>query len=455
MKHLLFYLSSIMSIATIIIVGIGCDNNEYTPPRPAPKPSGTFTMPQPEQIIMYEANPRLYGNSSCLENMRSHLIEIKALGVNVVWLMPICECGVVKSIGSPYCIKDYTKVEPKYGTLGELKTFVNTAHNLGMAVIIDWVANHTSWDNAWIANKEWYTQDSTGNIVAPAGTNWTDVADLNFDNQEMRQAMIEAMKYWIREADIDGYRCDAADWVPADFWQQAITELRTAFPNKEILMLAEGAEKSNFDAGFDMNYAWSYYDALESVFKGESATKIYTTHMQEYAAIPTGAVKLRFTTNHDKTAYNGTPIKIYGGREGSLAALATTTFMGGASMLYGSQEVAQESALSFMTYFENYNWQNDVAYTAEVKRIMAARKDNEVFTYGTLEDYSTSDVVMFSRKLDDAEALVVVNVRNTQAQATAPKALVGATLTDAIKRESCELSETITLRAYEYRILLR
>ncbi len=452
---------SIVALFAIAVICICCDANEYvnnyTPPAndPTPEPTEPFELAQPEQIIMYEANPRLYGKSSCLNNLRLHLGDIKALGVNTLWLMPICECGLVKSIGSPYCIKNYTKVEPTYGTLDDLRALVNKAHSMGIAVIIDWVANHTSWDNPWLENKEWYSRDSAGNVIPPAGTNWTDVADLNFENSDMRRAMIDAMKYWVVEADIDGYRCDAADWVPADFWAEAIAELRTSFPDKELLMLAEGGEQSNFSAGFDMNYAWSYYDALESVFKGQPADKVFKTHAQEYASIPEGAVKLRFTTNHDKTAYNGTPIKIYGGREGSLAALAVTTYMGGATMLYGSQEAAQEAALSFMNYYD-YNWQNDIAYTSAVRRLLSIRKDNDsLFAYGTIDDYSTVDAVMFRRLLDASEALVVVNVRNRVIEVALPTNYVGKMMTDTASKESYELPETMSLGAYEYRVLIK
>lgn len=449
-----------MAIVGLGLLTVGCggcsdkDSGTQVTPGPGPEPTPETVVPAPEEVIMYEANPRLYGTSECLSNLEQHLDDIRALGTNVLWLMPICEYGVEKSIGSPYCIKNYTRVEPKYGTLEDLRSLVDAAHQQGMAVILDWVANHTSWDNAWIENKDWYTQDGAGNIIAPAGTGWNDVADLNFDNRAMRRAMIDAMKYWIEEADIDGYRCDAADWVPADFWAEAIAELRESFPEKEILMLAEGAEISNFEAGFDMNYAWNYYDTLEDVFAGQSADKIYETHMREYAAIPDGAVKLRFTTNHDKTAYNGTPIEIYGGREGSLAALAITTFMGGAPMLYSSQECAQSSALDFMAYF-NYDWQRDIDYTEEVRRMMTIRRDNPLFAYGRMQDFSGSHVVMFYHLNYPAEALVVANVRNSEQVVAIPAAHVGKTLTDAMTDESITLPEEITLGAYEYHIWIK
>lgn len=459
MKHLLSYLLAILGFVVLLVGYTGCSRNNgeiYFPPttEPTPQPTPEFTIPAPEEIIMYEVNPRLFGTSRCLNGVEQRLASIKELGTNVLWLMPICEYGVEKSIGSPYCIKNYTKVEPKYGTIDDLRSLVRSAHDMGMAVILDWVANHTSWDNAWISNREWYTQDGAGNIVAPADTNWNDVADLNFDNRAMRSAMVDAMKYWIEAADIDGYRCDAADWVPADFWREAIAELRQSFPDKEILMLAEGAELSNFDAGFDMNYAWSYYDALEAVFKGQSAEKIYKTHEQEYAAIPEGAVKLRFTTNHDKTAYNGTPINIYGGREGSLAALAITTLMGGAPMLYSSQECAQASAIDFMKYY-NYIWAKEADYTDRVKQIMSIRKENKVFAYGATKDFSGGNVVMFTRLDYPAEALVVANVRNGEQTVTLPSDYVGKTMTDAIKQESVNLPESINLGAYEFRVWIK
>ena len=154
-------------------------------------------VPENVDIIMYEANQRIFASKNSLNAITARLDEIKALSVNVLWLMPINEQGVERGIGSPYSVKNYKAVEPEYGTLDDLRNLVKKSHEKGMAVIIDWVANHTSWDNEWISNKSWYTQDALGNIVSPPGTNWYDVADLNFENEDMQKAMIEAMKYWI------------------------------------------------------------------------------------------------------------------------------------------------------------------------------------------------------------------------------------------------------------------
>ena len=175
---------------------------------------------------MYEVNERAFSTSGNLQGVINRLDSIKALGVNVIWLMPIHPIGTINSVNSPYSVKNYFGVNTEFGTLTDLRELVEEAHNRNMAIILDWVANHTAWDNPWIDSTKWYTQDGNGNIISPAGTNWADVADLNYSSQNMRLEMIKAMRYWILTANIDGFRCDAADMVPYDFWQQAISKLK-------------------------------------------------------------------------------------------------------------------------------------------------------------------------------------------------------------------------------------
>ena len=178
-----------------------------------------YEVPAPEDVMMYQVNPRVFAPEKSFNAVAQHLDSIKALGTNVVWFMPIYPVGQIKTVNSPYCISDYKGVNPEFGTLEEFKNVVSLCHEKGMSVIVDWVANHTSWDNKWIeSNPEWYTHED-GQIVPPI-KDWADVADLNFDNPEMRLAMIDAMKFWVTEVGIDGFRCDAADFVPFDFWKQ-------------------------------------------------------------------------------------------------------------------------------------------------------------------------------------------------------------------------------------------
>lgn len=454
----LFRTQTLALIGAAIMVAscTSCSDNDKTLPEPGPN-SGTTTssvVPELDEVVMYEANPRLFGTSNCLKGVEARLDQIKALGTNVLWLMPIYEVGVEKSFGSPYCIKNYKAIEPKLGTVEDLKSLVKRAHELEIAVILDWVANHTSWDSNWITNKDWYTQDGAGNIISPAGTGWNDAADLNYDNAEMRRAMIDAMEYWVKVADIDGYRCDAADYVPADFWASAISQLRKSFPKKELLMLAEGGEESNFTAGFDMNYAWTYYDELEGVFKGKGADNIYKTHEREYTVIPNGKEKLRFTTNHDKTAYNGTPIQIYGGKQGSLSAFAIMTLMGGSPMIYSSQECAQEGALAFEKYY-NYDWDADVEYTVKLKQIIDIRKNNKIFIEGRKQDHSTTNAVVLYLLKYPQEALLIANVRNSEQTIALPEVVVGKEFKNLISSESKNLPEELTLGAYEYMVWVK
>jgi alpha-amylase len=206
-------MKKIIVILLIISVFFSCnkekpDNNNNPPP---PDDTTSFVIPKIEDIVMYEVNIRAFSTNGDFQGIISRLNEIKALGVNVIWLMPIHPVGTINSVNSPYCVKNYKEVNPEFGTINDFKMLINKAHDLEMAVILDWVANHTSWDNPWIENKNWYTQDGEGNIIHPAGTNWQDVADLNFNSQEMRQEMIASMLFWVATAGVDGFRCDAAD----------------------------------------------------------------------------------------------------------------------------------------------------------------------------------------------------------------------------------------------------
>ena len=227
MRGLLYNLNFMTVAAIIVIAGMmgSCDDGTV-----APDPNSKYTqygtpfgqVPAPEDVIMYEVNLRAFSPGGDLQGVIDRLDNIRDLGVNVIWLMPIYPVGELNSVNSPYCVKNHKEVSPEYGTLNDLRKLTDEAHARGMAVIMDWVANHTAWDNPWIENKDWYTQNASGDIISPPGTNWLDVADLNFSNLEMREAMVDAMKYWVFEANVDGYRCDYADGVPYAFWTRAI-----------------------------------------------------------------------------------------------------------------------------------------------------------------------------------------------------------------------------------------
>jgi glycosidase len=268
--------------------------------------------------------------------------------------MPIYPVGVLKSaggLGSPYAVKDYTGVNAEFGTLDDLRAVVDAAHTRNMAVILDWVADHTSWDNAWISNKSWYQQDASGNIISPPGTGWNDVAGLNYSNMDMRAAMIRAMKYWILTANIDGYRCDATDFVTTDFWKQSLDTLKK-FTTRKLIFLAEGSKQDQLTAGFQMNYGFDFYSTLKGVFAGTSTpSALLTTNTTENNTLNTGTYKLRYATNHDVTSSDGAAITIYNGKQGALAAFVLSTYMGGIPLIYNGQEVGCPKKIDF--FYDN------------------------------------------------------------------------------------------------------
>lgn len=409
-------------------------------------------VPAINEIRMYEANPRVFASTNSLNAITARLDEIKSLGTNVLWLMPVTEQGKEKAFGSPYCVKDYKKVESTYGNLEDLRTLVKEAHKREMAVILDWVANHTSWDNEWVnKNPDWYTKDASGNIIPPEGTNWSDVADLDYNSRDMREAMIDAMKYWIREANIDGYRCDAADWIPSDFWRDALYELRKMQDIRTIIMLAEGTEPKNLQAGFDLDYGWNFCDVLEGLYSGtKTVANLYQSHSSEFNQIPNGKQKLRFTTNHDRASENS-PIKTYGGQTGALSAFVISSTLGGVPLIYSSQEVGYASTVNFFNYV-NINWNNNPTTYAEYQKIMDIRSDNEIFQNGQLQTFEDKDIVHYFRYDGDEKIYVIVNVRNEAKTMTIPVECRGS-WTNLMENSSVTLSSQLRLNAYEYYIL--
>ena len=452
------------------------------------------SIPAPEDVVMYQINPRNFAPDHSFQAVSARLDAIQDLGANVVWFMPICEIGVEKAVQSPYCVKNYTAVNPEFGTLEDFKALVDGAHKRGMAVIIDWVANHTSWDNPWIKDHpEWYTHNEAGDIISPAGTGWNDVADLNFDNPDLCQAMIDAMKFWVEQVGVDGFRCDAADYVPFEFWKDCVAQLRAT--GHELLMLAEGQRKDHFDADFDMNYAWGWLSALRRVYTGVTETiqqpvpqrqqgnrpqgqnarqgnrpqgqqpqmrtrtvnravpvsTLFASDSSEYAGLPAGRVKLRFTTNHDEHVKNS-PVREFFGNDGSVAAFVATTFIHGGMLIYGCQEVGYPGKINFFRYAE-IDWDANPDMFNAYKQIVRVFKETPAIRRGALVPYPHNDILIFERVLDNEKVLVMVNMRDTQLEAPVPAAWQGRTATDLITRKSVSFGETERLRPFEYVIV--
>jgi len=345
MKMNLLYICAFLALA--------CHKSGDISPAPPPvDPVHTDTLPSQygspytetpsaQDAVIYQVNMRAFSPQGNFKGVQDRLDSIHNLGVNVLYLMPVYPVGIVKSVNSPYCVKDYAGVAAEFGLLSDLRSLVDQAHARHMAVLFDWVADHTSWDNAWITqHPDWYLKDGSGNIIPPPNTGWNDVAALNFTNTDMRKAMIRAMQYWVYTANIDGYRCDAADFIPSDFWKTALDSLRN-IPGHQLLLFAEGTRKDQFTAGFQLEYGMGFYYTLrDQVFKaGRSVKVIDSLNTVEYTNAIAGAQVVRYISNHDVDNSDGTPPDLFGGKTGSMAAFVVAAYMKSIPMIYNGQEV--------------------------------------------------------------------------------------------------------------------
>jgi 1,4-alpha-glucan branching enzyme len=300
-----------------------------------------------ENAVIYEANIRQYSVEGTFNKFTEDIPKLKELGVKIIWVMPIYPISTTKSkgtLGSYYAISDYTKVNPEFGNLEDVKTLVKTAHENGMYVILDWVANHTGWDHVWLKDHpEYYTKNEAGEITHTVGTDWTDVADLNYDNLEMRAEMLEDMKYWLKEADVDGFRCDVAAMVPTDFWENTVAELKKIKP---VFMLAEAWEPELMKNAFDMGYSWDTHHRMNHIAKGEETVRNWDDRMAQIDTMyAKDDILMNFVTNHDENSWSGTVKERMG--NASELMLALSYCAPGMPLIYSGQEYDMNKRLLF------------------------------------------------------------------------------------------------------------
>ena len=325
-----------------------------------------------KNAVIYEVNIRQYSEQGTFEEFTKDIPMLKELGVNIIWAMPIFPISKTKRkatggdfayliedkekrdkmLGSYYAVSDYGKINPEFGTIDDFRNLVDTAHENGMYVILDWVPNHTGWDHEWITtNPEYYTQNENGEIIDPINPDsgeswgWADVADLNYDNKNMRNEMIDEMLYWIKDENIDGFRCDVASAVPLDFWEEAISKIRD---EKDVFMLAE-AEEPELVKGkrlFDMVYAWERHHIFNKMANEENAIEIWDKIMEkESERFESDDILMSFVTNHDENSWNGTIRERMGDASELLTALSYIS--PGMPLIYSGQEYDLDHRLLF------------------------------------------------------------------------------------------------------------
>jgi glycosidase len=430
-------------------------DDESTPAPAYPQYGTRFEqMPKKEDAIIYQVNIRAFSEAGTLKGVQEKLSYIQQLGVNVIYLMPIYPVGVVKSVNSPYCVKDYKSVSTEFGTLEDLRALVDEAHKKNMGVILDWVANHTAWDNAWITDHpDWYQKNDKGEIISAPG--FSDVAQLDYKNTDMKKAMIDAMTYWVYTANIDGFRCDFADNVPQPFWTDAISTIRKV-KNQNFLMLAEGTRVNHFVAGFDYTFGFGYFGALKKVFSSDKkpATSIQDANAAEYATNYYNSQRIvRYTTNHDVNLSDGTPLDLFGGKKGSIATFVVAAYMRSVPMIYNAQEIGYAKKIDYFKK-DPINWSTgDLNMLAEYKKIIAFRNSSDAIKRGTFKGYSNDAISVFSMETDTEKVLVLSNLTNAEAKYIVPAPLSKIAWKNAFGGDAVTLASEITLQPYQYIVL--
>src|SRR5258706_6047523 len=341
--------------------------------------------------VIYEIYERDFSPSGDFKGIAAQLDRLKNLGVTIIWLMPIHPIGQEKkkgSIGSPYAVRNYYGINPDYGTKDDLKKLVSEAHRRGITVIIDIVANHTSWDSVMMKHPEWYKHDASGQITYPH--DWMDVAALNYANPQLHEYMTDMLQYWIREFDLDGFRCDVAEDVPTDFWEHARVELDKIKP--EVFMLAEGHKPDLEVKAFEVDYSWPLHNALTDALQGRGrASDLRTAWEKETREWPLGALHMRFSDNHDERR----AIARFG-EPAALAASALMLTLDGVPLLYNGMEVGDTTESGAPALFEKMPvfWpiaERRPEFPRFYQQLLALRRANGALRRGMVEWLHNSD----------------------------------------------------------------
>ncbi len=370
-----------------------------------------------KDAVIYQIFERQYSQKGDFNSITKDLDRLQNLGVTVLWLMPVHPIGKLKvkgTIGSPYAVQDFYAVNPDYGTKDDLKRLIAEAHKRNLRVIIDIVANHTSWDSVMMKNKSFYTQDKDGNIIPPV-PDWADVADLNYDNPELRKYMVEMLKSWIRDYDLDGFRCDVAGFVPTDFWEAARAEVDKI--KADTIWLAEWESPDLLVKAFDLDYSWENHAMVTRVIQGEQpAWMLRKTWEDQHAKFPKNALRMRFSDNHDERR----AIARFG-EKGALVGEFLMLTLDGVPLIYNGMEVGDTAESGAPALFEKLPifWpiaERRPEFPRFYKSMLDLRKNSAALRRGTVNWLKNSDenrVLTFTRRSGGEEILVAINMSNT------------------------------------------
>lgn len=411
-----------------------------------------------KNATIYEVNIRQYTPEGTFNAFAEHLPRLKEMGVDILWLMPIHPIGEKNrkgTLGSYYAVKDYYGVNPEFGTKEEFKKLIDMIHELGMHVIIDWVANHSAWDNELInKHPEWYTKNEEGEIISPVD-DWTDVADFNFEVPEMRQYMTDALKYWVSEFNIDGYRCDVAGMVPVDFWNNVRYELDEIKP---VFMLAEANEPELHEYAFDMTYAWDMHFLWNEIAQGNKTIEDLVQQFEkEKTKYGSNDYRMYFTSNHDENSWKGTALERLGKAVKPFTVLSATA--PAMPLVYNGQEACLDKQLDF---FEKdiINWDKECCLDELYSQLFQLKKDNPALWNGdfggSMEKLATSaddKVFAFARIKDEHKVITILNLSAEEVEFEFTNELDGTGLTELFTDE--EFANSYQLAAWDYKVFAK
>lgn len=413
-----------------------------------------------KNAVIYEVNVRQYTPEGTFNAFAAHLPRLKELGVDILWFMPITPIGELNrkgSLGSYYSVKDYRDVNPEFGTMEDFKNLVAQAHEQGMYVILDWVANHTAWDNYLVEqHPEWYAKNDNGEMISPF--DWSDVVQLDYNQPGLRDYMADALKFWVTEANVDGFRCDVAEMVPTDFWNRARAELDQIKP---VFMLAEAEVPEHHEYAFDMSYGWEFHHIMNNIAKGTmNADNIQEYLTKEAGRFPANAYRMQFITNHDENSWNGTVFERLGDAVETMAVLSYT--IPGMPLIYSGQEAGLDKRLLFFEKDE-IDWTN-IRYQEFYTKLNKIKKDNPSLWNGInggkieiVDNTNSQNIFSFTRGKDGNKLIVLMNLSADEQQFILEGTDLAGDYMNAMTGDSIMLEDNqeVDFAAWEYLVLVK
>ena len=416
--------------------------------------------------MLYELNVRQFTPEGTFAAARERLPFLRSLGIDAIWLMPIYPIGVEGrkgTLGSYYSIRDYKGINEEFGSEADLRDFITAAHSLGMRVLLDWVANHTARDARWLDDKpyDWYEREADGTAKVP--WDWTDTAKLNYSNHDVWRGQIDAMRYWVEQFKVDGFRCDMAMLVPIEFWQEASEELHRI--KRDIFMLAEAEEDNLFDRAFNMSYQWNIHHIMCDIAKG--ARRVWDLRNaihSERARYPREAMRMSFTSNHDENSWSGSEQARFGS---ALEVMTAMTFLMPSTMplIYTGQEVGYNHSFEFFerdaipaeAYVENRTtelYRRLTSLKHKEQALAAGERGGEMIE---IENNAKDCMMTFVREVDGSCVVAIVNLSPYTIHADFRTGIYAGKYCDALTGERVLLDDHVErdIAPWQYQILVK